>query len=97
MSQPINLHDACEKLNMILQKSPHTASALLNLNLTIPTNEAITSPMMCYPMGDNHVINVLSLISSLGDGSSMLVPAATPYGAIGVRVVPVNNMQEETK
>lgn len=73
------------------------ASPLLNLNINVSHLEAATSPMMCYPQGDAFVVNFLSLLSSLGDGKHIVVPAASPHGALGVRLVPVNNKQEETK
>lgn len=97
MDQTIDLQVACNKLNEILGESPHTASSLLNLNINVNHVEAHRSQIMCYPQGDAFVVNFLSLLSSLGDGSHIIVPAPSPHGALGVRLVPVNKEQEETK
>lgn len=96
MDKSIDLQIVCDKLNEMIEKSPSLTSPLLNFNYVVSHNEAVTTPITCYPMGDALVVNLMSFLSSFGDGSHILVPAISPMGAIGVRLVPVNTQQEET-
>ncbi len=96
MEQHIDLQIVCDKLNEIMTQSPVAASSLLNINLVVARDELVESPLIAYPMGNALVVNILSLLSSLGDGKHLIAPASSSDGNIGVRLVPVNKEQEET-